>query len=153
MDMISQAGLRFSETLTGTWTRTGATSAEPATIAMKAIIEDTFNRLRDGRAAIEGRATFQGFATDKPFVGHMIFSPVTRGHIRYEFDFAGNDHKRYHLSGQKNVRIDDLLNSMLELSAVIQDDSDAEIGTCVVRFDPKSDLLNMVAGIRPSFGT
>lgn len=157
--MPPKAGVTFTETMSGTWTgaaagageRAGAPPADerPFSFTATARVELGLAQLLEQRASLEGTVRAEGLASDRPLRGRMIIAPLTRGIIRYEFDFSGDDGKPYRFAGQKDVRLHDLLRSMTTLPGAIADGAGVEVGRATVRFDLQSDLVKFLASFRP----
>ncbi|MEK6606809.1 MAG: hypothetical protein AABZ30_04030 [Myxococcota bacterium] len=151
MALFPKAGFSFTETMAGTYTRAGVGGVEgerAVSFTCTARVGDLVSHLFDGRATLDGTVRMEGVATDRALSGHMVIKPLA-GFIRYQFDFAGDDGQRYHFAGQKELRVGDLLRTATTLPATVTDEAGAEFARCTVRFDVESDLLKLIASVRP----
>ena len=142
-------GFQFQETMSGTYTLTGAADA-PRRVALKTQVTapDAVRHLRDGMAELSGTLEMEGFADDVPLAGTIEISPLRKRLIRYEFSFVGNDGRPYRFAGQKDIRFLDLIGSLTNLPAALFDQAGKEIGQARVKFDLLSDLLPMLVSFR-----
>jgi hypothetical protein len=148
---MKKIGFEFEETMTGTYTRTGAPSEQGAfRFQARVKAEDALRHLRDNLATLEGTLDMEGFADDVPLSGTVEIAPLTRRIIRYEFDFTANDGKPYRFAGQKNIRFSDFIGTMTNLTAAITDAKGNEVARAQIRFDVKADLLPFLVSWKPA---
>ena len=142
-------GFQFQESMSGTYTLTGAADA-PRRISFTSRVTapDALRHLRDGMADLSGTLDMEGFADDVPLAGTIEISPLRKRLIRYEFSFVGNDGRPYRFAGQKDIRLLDLVGSFTNLPASLYDQAGKEIGQVRVKFDLSSDLLPMLVSFR-----
>ena len=142
-------GFQFQETMSGTYTLTGAADS-PRRISFKSRVTapDALRHLRDGMAELEGTLEMEGFADDVPLAGTIEISPLRKRLIRYEFSFVGNDGRPYRFAGQKDLKLFDLIGSWTNLPASLFDQAGKEVGQVRVKFDLLNDLLPMLVSFR-----
>jgi hypothetical protein len=141
-------GFRFNETMSGSYTREGEAAEHPISFTVRARAHSLIKHARDRKATLDGRLRMEGFAADVPIEGELIINPVFGRMIRYTFDFAADDGKRYHFLGQKDVTLFDPVGSMTTLPATISDDQGKTIARAMLRFDTR-DLPRFLASFRP----
>jgi hypothetical protein len=141
-------GFRFQETMSGTWSRPGASDSQPISFSLTARARSWLQHLRDHDAEIEGTLRMEGFARETAVRGTLHINPLLGRVIRYEFGFTADDGKPYRFRGQKDVSVLDLVGTMTTLPATITDASGAIVAECKLMFDPK-DLPSFLASFRP----
>ncbi|HJZ83656.1 MAG TPA: hypothetical protein VKN99_00600 [Polyangia bacterium] len=142
-------GFRFEETMAGTWSD-GRGAERPIRFTVHARSTDLGQTLRDGTVELDGTIEAEGLVAHAPARGTMLLLPLTKGIIRYELAFTGDDGKPYRLEGQKELRVADLAHTLTTLPAVIvHGDSGAETGRAMLRFDTKNDLLGFLSSWKP----
>jgi hypothetical protein len=137
-------GFHFHETMQGTYTRDGV--ERPMKFSLEARAGSWLQHLRDRKARINGTIDAEGLASDRAIDGELTIDPVIKRIIRYDFTFTGDDGRPYRFTGQKDVSILDLANSMTTLPAEIFD-GDKAIAKALVKFD-KKDLPSFLASWR-----
>lgn len=148
---MKRLGFEFKETMAGTYTRLGQ-QGEPAAIRIHARVHvpDAVQHVRDGMAELEGTLDMEQFADDVPIAGTLEIALLTKRMIRYDFTFLGNDGSPYRFTGQKNVRMADLLGTMTTLVGSITDSLGEEIARATLRFDLRADFLPFLVSWKPA---
>ena len=146
-------GFEFQEVMSGTYTRTGQPSQTGTLrISARARAADALQHLRDGMVSLEGTLDMEKVADDVPITGTMEIRPVLGKVIRYDFSFTGNDGQPYRFSGQKDIRLSDLLGSMTTLRGAVTDAGGEQIASATLKFDVKADLLPFLVSWKPALG-
>lgn len=141
-------GLRFHETMTGTFYRLDApTDERPMHFTIDVVIASLPEFLRDNVARIEGDVTIEIFADRGPLAGTLAFRLNERS-LQYEFGFKANDGQTYRFRGQKNVNLLAVVESLTTLPASVYATDGREMGRATVRFDVKSDLRKFLRSFR-----
>ena len=144
-------GFKFDETMSGWYALTDAPEERnPLSFTVRAQADSLLRYLQDQRMRLEGTLEARGLADHVPIEGTMILAPLTRGIIRYEFGFTGNDGHPYRFAGQKNVSLRSLVRTLVELPAEILDAGGSVVANSLTRFDLRSDLLQFLASWRPA---
>jgi hypothetical protein len=143
-------GFEFEETMSGTWRRAGSADEKPIEFKLRARAGRFVRYLFNRKADIEGRLKAAGLAEDVPLTGQLLIDPLLGKKIRYEFDFVGDDGKRYRFAGQKDVLFLDVVRTMTTLPGQILDDEGIVVGRADLKFDTR-DLPRFLASFRPSF--
>jgi hypothetical protein len=135
----SMLGLRFTETLSGTYTRDTAPDAHRrVSITWSARVQGT-------RAEISGRIYADGLCEDAPLDGEARFrrSPPT---MIYDLRFTGAEGLPYALRGQRSVRIK--LPAMGRFRGELIDSRQVALGSVDVALDARADLFEHLWSIR-----
>ena len=143
-----KTGFSFDETMAGTMTRDGKTVPFSFTVHVHA--PSTLRHLRDGKASMRGILEAPGLAAASECAGTMTLRPLIARIVRYELTFVGDDGKRYHFTGQKDIRWLDALRTWTTLPGEITDDSGKVVATCDTKFDYKSDWMQFVTSWKPA---
>jgi hypothetical protein len=136
-------GFQFAETMSGLF----APADHPEDKRLFAFdlhlsAPSTWRYLRDGRLRMTGMVEAEGLAERAPLEGTMTLRPWKL--IRYEFEFPGDDGRRYRFRGQKDIRWRDPLHSFTELPGAVYDEGDTQVGSCLVEFDTASDWFQFL---------
>src|SRR5262249_55004332 len=98
---------------------------------------------------LDGTLDMEGFADDVPITGTIEIAPITKKIIRYDFSFTGNDGAPYRFSGQKNIRLADLVGTWTTLTGQVLDARGDEVARATVKFDVRADLLPFLVSFKP----
>jgi hypothetical protein len=151
--MKAPLGFSFREKMAGTWAPPGGGPERSIEFALDARAADLLRFAHDDEVELSGTVALEGLCEGAPARGTMLLAPLTRGLIRYELTFTGDDGKPYRLEGQKNVRWTALAASLTNLSAsILAADSGAEVGRAELRFDLRADLIGFLRSWRPVLG-
>jgi len=104
--------------------------------------------LRRPEVEIEGEVDAEGFADHRRLSGTLGLDVIRTGTLPYAFRFTTNDGKPCVFSGKKTVSVRELSHSMTVLPGSLLDESGAEIGRALLRFDMRSDLLKFITSFR-----
>jgi hypothetical protein len=143
-------GLRFAETMSGTLEPIDDPGQRhPFRFDVKVRARSLLRHLRDGRAALDGTVHAPPIAERAPLTGEITIRPIGAKLIRYEFEFSGDDGKRYAFAGQKDIEYSDLIRTWTTLPGEIRDADGRVVATCETRFDLRGDGLRFFASFRP----
>lgn len=140
------AGFQFSETMSGTYVRDG--QERPFTFSATARAASGWQFLRDRRAELQGTVDADGLAAGAHLEGTLTIDPLVGRIIRYEFDFLGEDGRRYRFVGQKDVKPTQPVESMTTLPAEVLDESGNVHAQANVKFHAR-DLVSFLSSFRP----
>jgi len=140
-------GFHFKEKMSGTFTRDGVERAMSFTC--RASAGNLLRHLADRRAEMDGHVEMEGFATHQPLSGEMIIDPLLGRHVRYAFEFHGDDGKPYRFEGQKDVELARFMETMTVLPGRVLDGGGREVATALLRFD-RRDLPVLLGSFRPT---
>jgi hypothetical protein len=145
------SGFEFRETMAGSFHLLANPENErPMSFTVRARSKSFLSFLRNPEVEIEGEVDAEGFADHRRLSGKMGLDVLRTGILPYEFRFTGNDGKPYTFIGQKTVHLADLAHSMTVLPGAIIGEGGNEIGSALLRFDLRSDLLKFLASFRPT---
>jgi hypothetical protein len=149
---MKKLGFTFEEVMSGTYTKTGHPD-ETGDIRFqgRARADDLVKHIRDGMTTLEGTLDMERFADDVPIQGTIEIRPLVGKIIRYDFSFTANDGNPYRFSGQKDIRLDALQETMTTLNGAIADAQGREVARATLRFDVKADLLPFLVSWKPAF--
>jgi nucleoside-diphosphate-sugar epimerase len=141
-------GFQFEETMAGTWRRAADGEARPFRFSAAAKTTNARQFARDGLLRLEGRVYADGLAEAKPMSGTLDISWRRKRELAYDFTFPGDDGKQYRFVGKKDVRLLRFAETMTTLPGKVLDASGAEVGTALLRFDLRHDIVPFVASFR-----
>ena len=139
-------GFRFSQTLSGTFIKTGAPSHERRlSFSLRAHTPSLLGTLRTGEMVVEGTLDAQGFADRVPIEGQLLL-PFASRVIRLTFNFTGNDGDPYRFAGQREIRLSSpIAGNLISLPGGIYAASGRLVASCRTRFDLRRDLMPFLA--------
>jgi hypothetical protein len=144
-------GFAFDETMSGTMERVDRPGeAVPFSFSVHVHAPSTLAHLRDGRMTMRGTVEAPGLATAAEAEGTMTLRPFLRRVVRYELAFTGDDGRRYHFAGQKDIRWLDAKRTWTTLPGEITDESGRVVARCQLRFDLAADWLAFASSWRPA---
>ena len=144
-------GFGFRETMSGTWAPTGGAGERRPFAFTVRVASGPLGRFRaDKVAAMTGTIDAAGLATRRELVGTMVLKPFLGRVIRYDFEFVGDDGRRYRFAGQKDIRWTDPLRTWTELPGELTDAQGAVIGKAQTRFDLRRDSAAFLLSFRPA---
>jgi hypothetical protein len=127
--------MRFSETMAGTWKKTGTSTELPMSFTIAVETAGRPRALGTVAADLEGTITAEGLANDAPVRGSMEISPVEHRRIRYVLDFEGDDGKPYHFDGWKSIDWLRVRSSWTTLPGTVTDADGEVAGVAHLKFD------------------
>ena len=140
--------LSFNETMSGTYEPIDDPGKRhPFKFTIDVHAPSFWRHLRDGKAELEGVVEAPHLAESAHLTGQITIRPIGQRIIRYEFEFVGDDGKRYSFAGQKDIEWLDLLRTWTTLPGEIRE-GDRVVATCDTRFDVKGDGLSFVRSFR-----
>jgi hypothetical protein len=147
-------GVTFRETLYGSWHRPSAPADEKhCSITVSVRIPRMTQLLGNTVAALSGRVTLEGLATDRECKGTLGIGAIVRERrIPYALSFIGDDGGVYRFDGAKEVNVLELPRSMTTLGAYVFDAQGEEVGRVILRADLREEVLQFIRTLRPIFG-
>jgi hypothetical protein len=143
------SGFEFRETMAGSFHLLSAPDDErPMSFTIRARARSMLSFLRRPEVEIEGEVDAEGFADHRRLSGTLGLDVIRTGTLPYAFRFTTNDGKPCVFSGKKTVSVRELSHSMTVLPGSLLDESGAEIGRALLRFDMRSDLLKFITSFR-----
>jgi hypothetical protein len=137
----------FTETMRGTWTPADGGGRRVMWFRAEADAPSALAYLRRGEMRLVGRMFVEGLAENVPTRGLLEVQPLA-GRIAYRLDFVGDDDRAYRFIGEKSPSLARLARSMTTLPGEITI-ADAEcVGTALLRFDLRHDLLPFLRTFR-----
>lgn len=142
---MTMRSFEFHETMSGTFRLSGdAELQRPMTFTIRARSRSFLQFLKHPVVEIEGEVDAAGFADHRYLKGTLGMDLLRTGELPYEFQFKGNDGQSYTFSGKKTVSARDFVSSMTVLPGVLKNEAGAEIGSALLRFDVRSDLIKFL---------
>lgn len=133
-------GFSFRETMSGSYWRLDAPAAERAiAFTVHARAHDIGEFARHKTWTLRGTIDAEGLASGRPVEGTLAFRLLDERRMPYRLAFAGDDGRRYELSGQKEWSGLAPIESMTLLPASLYDESGKEFARATLRFDLRSD--------------
>ena len=120
----------------------------PMSFTIRARARSILSFLRRPEVEIEGEVDAEGFADHRRLSGTLGLDVIRTGTLPYAFRFTSNDGKACVFSGQKTITARELAHSMTVLPGSLLDESGAEIGRALLRFDLRSDLIKFITSFR-----
>jgi len=120
----------------------------PMSFTIRARARSILSFLRRPEVEIEGEVDAEGFADHRRLSGTLGLDVIRTGTLPYAFRFTSNDGKACVFSGQKTITARELAHSMTVLPGSLLDESGAEIGRALLRFDLRSDLIKFLLSFR-----
>ncbi len=146
--MKLQLGLHgFTETMRGTWTPTDGSGRRVMWFRIDADATSALAYLRRGDMRVVGTMFAEGLAEGVPARGLLELQPFS-GRVAYRLDFEGHGGESYRFSGEKNWKLKRLVESMTTLPGEIVLGGAERIGTALLRFDAKKDLVAFLRTFR-----
>jgi len=137
----------FHETMAGSF-RLKSGEERAMSFTIRARSGSMLGFLHRPRVDIEGEVDAEGLADHRHMRGSLDFELLTRKKLVYVFGFTGNDDRPYTFTGEKTLRPDGFIESLTVLPGKIRDDSGAEVGEALLRFDLRSDLIKFIRSFR-----
>lgn len=137
----------FTETMRGTWSPGDGSGRRVLWFRLDADATNALGYMKDGAMQLDGTFFAEDLAGEVPTRGTMEVQPLRR-RIAYRLEFKGDDGKAYRFVGEKRLNLLRLLDTMTTLPAEITDEHGARLGTALVRFDTRHDLLPFLRTFR-----
>ena len=132
----------FRETMSGTCRFAASPDRERAiTFTVTARSARLGEFLKRRVVAIEGTIDVEGVAAGRPIAGTLGMDVLLTRRIPYDFTFTGDDGAAYRFTGEKNVRVTALLETMSRLPAALLDEAGETVADAELCFDLRGDLL------------
>lgn len=137
----------FTETMRGTWSPGDGSGRRVLWFRLDADATNALGYLKTGGMQLDGRLFAEGLASDVATRGSLQVQPLKR-RIAYRLEFTGDDGQVYRFVGDKQLSVLRLLSSMTTLPGDITDAHGTRVGTALVRFDARRDLLPFLRTLR-----
>jgi hypothetical protein len=137
----------FTETMRGTWSPSDGSGRRVLWFRLDADATNAFGYMKAGEMQLDGTFFAEGLANEVATRGRMEVQPLRR-RIAYRLEFKGDDGKAYRFVGEKRLNVLRLLSTMTTLPGEITDAHGARVGTALVRFDARRDLLPFLRTFR-----
>lgn len=145
-------GFGFRERLTGSYHLLSSPLEDRAArLEIAARVDGLRQFLRDKLAVIDGEIHLADFADGKAIHGTLGLKLLDEGRMPYDFRFRGNDGASYRFQGCCELTPIAPADSFTVLPASLYDEARHEIGRAILRFDVRSELMNVVRSFRVTF--
>lgn len=142
-------GFEFHETMSGSYRLAGSAERDRAmSFTIRARVHSVLRFLRDRLAEIEGEVDLEGYADHRAMRGTLEIDPLLGKKLVYAFAFEDNDGQKRRFVGKKSVELLHLLETMTTLPGAILDDGGHTLGSAMLRFDARSDLVKWLRSFR-----
>ena len=142
------AGFEFYETMAGSLRLLGEPRDRAMSFTVRARSFTWASFLRRPEVEIEGEVDAEGFADHRYLHGTLGMDPLRTRILPYAFRFAANDGSPYAFAGKKTLRVERLVESMTVLPGAILDAGGESVGSALLRFDLRSDLVRFLRSFR-----
>jgi hypothetical protein len=139
----------FTETMRGTWTPADGSGRRVLWFRIDADAVSALAYLRRGEMRVAGTIYAEGLAESVPAGGVLELQPFV-GRVAYRLEFFGDDGGSYRFSGEKHWSLRRLVESMTTLPGEIVLADGELVGTALLRFDAKRDLVSFLRTFRPA---
>ncbi len=145
---VSLLGFYFRERMEGTVQRVGERFDRPFVFEFDVRAPSVLGFATTAVGEAVGHVRIDGLAKDVPAKGRLELSPVHRNSIRYVFDFAADDGKKYRFDGSKKTTLRRHLVGWTTLPGKVFDENGAVWGDAVLRFSLRRQLLDLLRSVR-----
>ncbi|MEO8878200.1 MAG: hypothetical protein ABI461_21585 [Polyangiaceae bacterium] len=140
-------GFFFRETMRGNYYLLDSPLEERALeLTLKVETRKLRQFLRDRTCTISGEVIAEGITKGAKLEGTLAFR---ERRLPYDFTFKGDNGKTYRFRGQKDWSWFAPAESVSTLPASLLDETGAEVGRSVVRFDLRGDTAEFLKSFRP----
>lgn len=140
--------LVFWETMTGAYRLAEDDRERPMSFTIGVRSLPLLRFLRRPLTDIRGEVDAVGFADHRPLEGTLLLDGLVGRELVYDFTFPANDGRRCRFLGRKDLSRGTLAEAMTTLPGQLLDESGAELGRALLRFDLRTDLLSFLASFR-----
>ncbi|MBK7585623.1 MAG: hypothetical protein IPI67_36240 [Myxococcales bacterium] len=137
----------FTETMRGTWTPLDGSGRKTMWFRAEADATDAVEYLRHGVLELTGKMHAEGLADEMPATGRLEIQPLSR-RIGYDLTFCGDDGQRYRFVGEKTLSLTRIFRAMSTLPGQVLAADGQLVGTALLYFDLKQDLLPFLGTFR-----
>ena len=142
-------GLSFHYRMSGSyWLLDMPTDERSIELNLEAYARDIRRLPIDKTFRLRGRIEAEHLASGQDLHGTLLFKLIDEQRVQYRVFFAGDDARRYDLSGQKEWVGLAPLESLTLLRASLYDDSGQEVGRVTLRFDWRADAARSIKSFR-----
>jgi len=145
-------GFRFDEVMEGTVQREGERFDRPFRFDFRVRAPDVLGMAGTAIGDATGRARLDGLAKDAPAQGRLELSPFRERHIRYVFEFRGDDGHSYRFDGRKTIGGAAFLRGWTHLPGEVTRADGTVYGKALLRFSFRRHLADLLRSIRLTRG-
>jgi hypothetical protein len=117
-------------------------------VMLEAYAEDVRRVPIDKTLRLRGKIDAERLARAQDFHGTLVLRLIDERRLQYRLFFAGDDGRRYELSGQSEWLGFAPVASLTSLPATLYDDSGQEVGRTTLRFDWRADGTRSIKSFR-----
>lgn len=149
-------GFQLSEAMIGTYHRFDDPLVDrPLRIGLRLGVDGLRRFAMKRRIGAEGTIFADGLADNdgagQPLRGEVSWKLLDEKRVPYALTFEGDDGATYHLRGQRDFFLYNVIGSLTTMQASLYDADDVEIGRAVVDFEPKMELPALLRSFRPRY--
>ena len=149
-------GFELAESLTGSYHRFDDPLVDhPVRISLRLGVDGLRRFARDrrveARGVIHAGVLAENDAAGRPVHGSIAWKLLDENRVPYALTFEGDDGRTYHLRGQRDFFVYNVIGSLTTMHASLYDADEREIGRAVLRFEPKMELPALLRSFRPRF--
>jgi hypothetical protein len=145
---VSILGFSFHEIMEGTVQREGERFDRPFRFELDVRAPSVLGFATTAVGEAVGTVRIDGLARDVPARGTLELSPVQGNFIRYEFEFTGDDGKKYRFDGSKKTTLRRHLVGWTTLPGKVYDEAGRVWGSAVLRFSLRKQLRQLMKSVR-----
>ncbi len=147
-------GFELAESMTGSFHRFDDPLKDRVLRLVLRLHADGMRRFaRERRVDVDGVILAEGLAENggsgRTVHGSVYWKLIDEKRVPYLLSFEGDDGRTYHLRGQRDFFVYDVLGSLTKMSASLYDDAENEIGRAAVVFEPRMELPALLKTFRP----
>lgn len=145
-------GFELSESMTGKYHRFDDPFSDKTVRATLRLEVDGLRRFaRERRIRVQGVIVAEGLVdgAGSEVQGEIAWKLLDEYRVPYSLTFRGDDGRTYHLRGQRDFFMHNVIGSLTTMSMSLYDEDSREIGRAVVHFEPKMELPALLRSFRP----
>ncbi len=149
-------GFELAESLTGSYHRFDDAVVDHAVrISLRLGVDGLRRFARERRVEAKGLIHAEGIAENggagREVRGSIAWKLIDENRVPYALTFEGDDGKTYHLRGQRDFFVYNMIGSLTTMQASLYDEAGREIGRAVLHFEPKMEFAALFRSFRPRF--
>ena len=145
---MRRLGFEVQEVMEGTLQRPGENFSRPFRFDLRVVFASMLHVLTAAVGRAWGTVRVDGLARDTDATGSMELSPLLKGRVRYTFDFAGDDGRRYHFDGWKTLRRWNVFKAWTTLPGSLYDDDGKSCGKATLYFSFRRHFPGLLRSFR-----
>jgi hypothetical protein len=147
-------GFELAESMTGTFHRFDDPLRDLSVrVTLRLGVNGLRRFARERRIAAEGLIHAEALAENggagREVSGTVTWKLLDENRVPYALTFAGDDARTYHLRGQRDFFLHNVVLSLTTMAASLYDDGDREIGRAILHFEPRIELPALLSSFRP----